>query len=70
MFDPQPNSALLLTLPGRTTYVRHPGIQILGQRLQSVSIPHHSYLSHSFWKEAAQHTVDNGMLEKHIQNLS
>lgn len=69
--DPQPQTAPLFRLTGRSTaFSRKPVLDILQNRLRQHDIAtSKSYTGHSFRKGAAQHASDNGMLEQHIQKL-
>ncbi|MCJ1269665.1 hypothetical protein MMC22_009557 [Lobaria immixta] len=69
--DPQPRTAPLFRLTGRSTaFDRDPVINILQKRLQAHDIyMSKSYTGHSFRKDASQDASDNGMLDQHIQKL-
>lgn len=66
--DPQPAYAPLFSHDNKS-FTRRYVIAQLRSRLSAIGVSSTNYSGHSFWKGAAQHASNNGMLEEDIQKL-
>lgn len=69
MLDPQSSNIPLFRLDNRAAFAYKPIIQILCQKLKTTSISCQAYSDYSFCKKTAQQAFNNGILNRHIQNL-
>lgn len=66
--DSRPSNTLLFRLSS-AAFSRQGIINILKQRIAMAGLPEFNYSGHSFYKKAAQHVADHGMLNEIIQRL-